>query len=79
VKNFLQESEIGKTNFSKKIRNIKEITYFKTFYFLGFKITPLPMDHSMENTAYLIEEDGKSIFYTGDYYIGNMTKIRWNL
>lgn len=57
--------------FTPQQNNIKNYTYFeksKSFFIGDIQITPFWMDHSaFDAFAFLIEADGKSIFYSGDF------------
>ncbi|MFC1693078.1 MBL fold metallo-hydrolase [Candidatus Latescibacterota bacterium] len=57
--------------FSSQLNNIKYFTYFeksKSFMIGDIKITPFLMDHSaFDAYAFLIEANGKSLFYSGDF------------
>jgi ribonuclease J len=51
-----------------KLENAKTVESWKTFQIGDFKITPYLVDHSgFDALAYLIESDGKKIFYSGDF------------
>lgn len=57
--------------FTSQQNNIKFFTYFKDstpFNIGNIKITPYLMDHAaFDAHAFLIEADGKSLFYSGDF------------
>ncbi|OIP31257.1 MAG: MBL fold metallo-hydrolase [Deltaproteobacteria bacterium CG12_big_fil_rev_8_21_14_0_65_43_10] len=57
--------------FTPQQNNIKNWTYFeksKAFFIGNIKITPFWMDHSaFDAYAFLLEAEGKSIFYSGDF------------
>jgi ribonuclease J len=57
--------------------NVCEIKGFVDFNLGPFKIVPYPVDHAAyESFAFLIEVDGKKIFYTGDFRIHGRTSNR---
>lgn len=62
----------------RRARNINIINYRVPFQISDYTITPFYLDHSYENTAYLIEKDKKTILYTGDYYlsVNNLNTIK---
>ena len=57
--------------FTPQQNNIKNLTYFeksKPFTIGDIKVTPFWMDHSaFDAYAFLIEANGKSLFYSGDF------------
>ena len=56
----------GQTEFDA--RNVKPIKVWKQFKEGGFKIRPYLVDHSgFDALAFLIEAEGKKIFYSGDF------------
>ena len=56
------------TPFKTKLSNVNIISPKKTFIIGEFKITPYLVDHSaFDALAYLVEGDGKRIFYSGDF------------
>lgn len=55
-------------NTSVKLDRVKTFEMWQTFKIGEFAITPYLMDHSAPDAAaFLIEADGKRIFYTGDF------------
>ena len=56
----------GQTDY--ELENVKSVTPWKQFKIGNFLITPYLVDHSgFDALAFLIECDGKRIFYTGDF------------
>jgi len=56
----------GQTNC--KLGNAKTVETWKQFKIAGFKITPYLVDHSgFDALAFLIESEGKKIFYSADF------------
>lgn len=50
------------------LKNIRAVDSWKPFAVKGVKITPYLVDHSgFDALAFLIEADGKRLFYTGDF------------
>jgi len=50
------------------LKNVKTIKSWQPFEHGNFKITPYPVDHSgFDALAFLIEGEGKKIFYSGDF------------
>ena len=51
-----------------KLENVTTVETWKPFQMGDFKITPYLVDHSgFDALAFLIESEGKKIFYTGDF------------
>jgi ribonuclease J len=50
------------------LKNIRTVDSWKTFVVKDIKVTPYLVDHSgFDAMAFLIEADGKRLFYTGDF------------
>jgi len=65
----------------KTLQHAKIFTQWNTFAIGPFKITPYLVDHSaFGSSAFLIEADGKKVFYTGDFRAhGNKPKTYYKL
>lgn len=60
-----------------KFKNTVEIHADTPFHIGAFHITPYPVDHAaFESFAFLIQADGQSLFYTGDFRMHGRTKWR---
>lgn len=56
----------GQTNYD--LKNIRTVSPWRQFKIGNFLITPYLVDHSgFDALAFLIESEGKKIFYTGDF------------
>ncbi len=56
----------GQTNCN--LKNVRVVEAWKTFEIKDVRVTPYLVDHSgFDAMAFLIEADGKRIFYTGDF------------
>src|SRR4030042_5291168 len=56
----------GQTNY--ELKNVKTVKPWRSFQTGNFRVTPYLVDHSgFDALAYLIESEGKRIFYSGDF------------
>ena len=52
------------------LKNAATYQPYKPFETAGFTVTPYPVDHSaFDSYAFLVEADGKRVFYTGDFRV----------